>query len=177
MLFQRDSSRSQSAVTQAVQEPLFTLSKKGSPNCLADVSTGNQLQNNASFPSLSLFKWHFFTWLRGSKRNKGESWAWCMTDVAMLLSAMLCGIRQSPQVHLSYSIAMQGRTFPSGFINHYHSSKLWEAGKIWDLCKPKFLEAGKMQQGTIYVLASFLYSSVGFLCWPLLEMVGGGYLL
>lgn len=76
---------------------------------------------------------------------------WCGWEVAggmrrelpqpvCLFCYQLCWHWNSAQLHLSCSVAMQGR---SHSINHHHSGKLWEAGKIWVFCKPKFLKLGE----------------------------------
>lgn len=69
--------------------------------------------------------------------------SWGMTDVAMLLSAMLGGIESLLKFICHVQLQCRGEDYTAGFINHYHSGKLWEAGKIWVLRRPKFLKLGE----------------------------------
>lgn len=98
-----------------------------------------------------------------------------MMDVAMLLTAMLGGIESLLKFICHVQLQCRGEDYTAGFINLYHSDKVWEAGKIWVLCKPKFLKLGEW--GTSYVLVSYSYPPGGFPCWSLLEVVGVGILL
>lgn len=69
--------------------------------------------------------------------------SWGMTDVAMLLSAMLGGIESLLKFICHVQSQCRGEDYTAGFINHYHSGKLWEAGKIWVLRRLKFLKLGE----------------------------------
>lgn len=69
--------------------------------------------------------------------------SWGMTSVAVLLSAVLGGTEPLLKFICHVQLQHRGEDYTAGFINHCHSGELWGAGKIWVLCKPKFLKLGE----------------------------------